>query len=113
MTATLLGVVIAVIKGAFQWPVTDYLIIIEAGARRRHCRAPLNFSIRARVGPCRCGLERGRRINYPTLSLCKSSEVTERKSVIGIAIPEVSARISKLGLTCAHGIRKNLPRGSC
>jgi glucan phosphoethanolaminetransferase (alkaline phosphatase superfamily) len=30
MTATLLGVVIAVIKGAFQWPITDYLIIIEA-----------------------------------------------------------------------------------
>ena len=30
ITATLLGVVIAVIKGPFQWPITDYLIIIEA-----------------------------------------------------------------------------------
>ncbi len=30
VTATLLGVVIAVVKGPFQFPITDYLIIVEA-----------------------------------------------------------------------------------
>lgn len=30
ITATLLGVVIAVVKSPFQWPITDYLIIVEA-----------------------------------------------------------------------------------
>ena len=30
VTATLLGVTIAAVKGPFQWPITDYLIFVEA-----------------------------------------------------------------------------------
>ncbi|MBI3859651.1 MAG: hypothetical protein HY296_05355 [Thaumarchaeota archaeon] len=53
MTATLLGVAIALIKGPFQWPITDYLIIVEAPI------LGLSFLLLGRGGATYTGLVNG------------------------------------------------------